>query len=145
MWRLGIQELLQPVKAALFRRPALAQPVLCAPHRGRDNAAAAHPADFFAADQPAGLEDLKMLDNPGQADGKRLRQSGDRRRPLAQPDHDSPSGGIRKGMEDPVEFRPVSRGLIVNHILKYVPPAPPVKGPAAVKAKQQLELNTGVS
>lgn len=86
-----------------------------------------------------------MLDNPGQADGKGFRQHGDRGRPLAQPDHDGPSGGIGEGMEDPVEFRPVSRGLIVKHILKYVSPAPLVKGPAAVRAKQQLELNTGAS
>lgn len=129
-WLAAGKEVLEPVEAALPRRPTLAQPVFCASDRGVVNAAAANPADFLTANQAAGFQDLEVLNNGGQAHPEWRGQLGDRRRPVAEPDQDRTAGRVGERVEDDVEL-PVAERLIhriVKHILKYSPAPGEVKG-----------------
>jgi len=60
------------------------------------------------------FENLKMLNNGRERDGKRLSQIADRRRTQAEPTDDLSSDGRRQGVKNQIEPR-----LIVKHLLKY--------------------------
>ena len=93
----------QPVEAAFHLAATLGDPVGERGEPLRLDAAGAHAPDLLAADQPARLEYLQMLDHRGKGHVERLRERADGRRPAAQPLDDGPARRLHEGPQAAVD------------------------------------------
>src|SRR4051812_43863571 len=105
----------QAVEPALPARAPGADPLLHRPQRRRLDPARAHTPDLLRADEPAGLQHLKVLYHRRQRHRQRACEFADRGRSAAQPLDDDPSTGIRQGVEDAID------ALVAGTILKHRP------------------------
>jgi hypothetical protein len=67
------------------------------------DAAGAHSPDLLAADQPAGFQDLQMLDHGGKGHVEGLGERANGRRPAAQPLDNGPARRLDKGPQAAID------------------------------------------
>ena len=106
--------LLEPVVADFPLGPAVDQPFLGLGQRAGLQPAGPDPALLLAADEPADLERLEVLEHRRQAHGEGLSEFADRGRAVSQAGQHPPPGAVGKRLEGTVE-----PGRIVKHMIKY--------------------------
>src|SRR5919202_2793634 len=94
----------QAVEPALPVRAPGADPLLHRPQRRRLDVAGAHTAALLRADEPAGLQHLKVLYHRRQRHRQRACELADRSRSATQPLDDDPPTGIGQRVEDPIDL-----------------------------------------
>jgi hypothetical protein len=106
------EEVPKAIEATLPERAATGNPAFGYGEACRFHVAGADAADFFRADEAAVFENLEMLDNRGNGDGKRSGEAGDGGRSIAELLDDGAAGGVAEGMEDATDA-----GSLVKHDL----------------------------
>ena len=110
----------QAIETPLPGVSTLGDPLLGRAQRRRRHGEGADASDLLGADEAAGLEDLKVLDDSGEGHRQGSRQVADGGRPAAQAIDQVAPGWVGEGLEDAVEGGRRSRHTQVVAILKHL-------------------------
>ena len=117
----------QAIETPLPGVSTLGDPLLGRAQRRRRHGEGANASDLFGADEAAGLEDLKVLDDRGEGHRQGSRQVAGGGRPAAQAVDQVAPGWVGEGLEEAVEGGRRGRRTqviaIVKQLLEYVKPS----------------------
>src|SRR5678816_562642 len=99
------EEFSKAIKSVLPDRAAFVDPFFSERQAGRLDAARADPPELFGSHEPAGFEDLEVLNDCGQSDSERHREVRNRGWSAAQPLDDGSARRITKSVKDAVQIR----------------------------------------